>query len=81
MKPSQLVEWLRRSEPEHMARFGEARLIKHLDGKLEVIGGSPADHTAAKEWISLFLHNAVVTFVPPRAPRPPEPPPRQADNA
>ena len=32
-----------------------------------LIGGSPADHTAAKEWISLFLHNAVIRY-PPSAP-------------
>jgi hypothetical protein len=65
MKPNH-HDWLRRNEGELLAGFGDARLIKHLDGKLELIGGSPADHTAAKEWISLFLHSAVVTFVPPR---------------
>ena len=80
MKPNQLIDWLRHNEPETMARFGDARLIKHLDAKLELIGGSPADHTAAKEWISLFLHNAVVTFIPPRTPCPPEPAPPKAAN-
>jgi hypothetical protein len=30
-----------------------------LDGKLELKDGSPEDRTAAKEWISLFMHDAV----------------------
>ena len=65
------LNWLRRKEGGALATLGGARLVKHLDGKIELIGGTPADHTAAKEWISLFLHDAVVSF-PPSA-KPPVP--------
>ena len=39
---------------------GEAKLVKHLDGKLELKGGTKADRGEAREWISLFWHEAVV---------------------
>jgi hypothetical protein len=45
-----------------IAQFGNAQLIKTQDGKWELRGGSTSDHTAAKEWISLFLHEAVVSM-------------------
>jgi hypothetical protein len=47
-------------EGEVLAYFGQARLIKYLDGKLELRGGSEEDRSAAEEWISLFCHEAVV---------------------
>jgi hypothetical protein len=31
-----------------------------LDGKLELHDGSKDDRIAAREWISLFMHEAVV---------------------
>ena len=37
--------------------------MKLLDGKLELRGGSKEDRQAAKEWISLFMHDAVVKEV------------------
>jgi len=40
--------------------WGEARLIKYLDGKLVLKGGSKEDRLAAHEWISMFWHEAVV---------------------
>ena len=43
-----------------MAAWSQARLIKYLDGKLELLGGSKEDRLAAHEWISLFWHEAVV---------------------
>jgi len=49
-----------RSEVEIVASCGAARLIKHLDGKVELKGGSREDRLAAHEWISLFWHEAVV---------------------
>jgi len=52
-------------QDEIIAYFGQARLVKRLDTKFELRGGSVEDHTAAKEWISLFLHEAVL--VPARA--------------
>ena len=51
-------------EGETVAYFGEARLIKRLDCRFELRGGRAEDHSAAKEWISLFMHEAVL--VPPR---------------
>ena len=57
MKLNQLA-WLRRDEGETIAVFGDARLVKKLDGKIELIGGSRGDRAAAREWCSLFLHEA-----------------------
>jgi hypothetical protein len=49
-----------RDEGELIASWGEARLIKFLDGKLVLKGGSKEDRQIAHEWISLFWHEAVV---------------------
>jgi hypothetical protein len=49
-----------KDEGETIASFGEAKLIKFLDGRLELKGGSKEDRDAAHEWISLFMHEAVV---------------------
>ena len=43
-----------------LAYFGQGRLIKYLDGKLELKGGSKEDRIEGREWISLFFHEAVV---------------------
>ena len=48
-----------------VATFGDAQLVSHIDGQYELRGGSAADHTDATEWISLFLHEAVVSAPPP----------------
>ena len=45
---------------EVVAAWGQAQLIKYLDGKVELNGGSKEDRLAAQEWISLFWHEAVV---------------------
>ena len=39
--------------------FGAARLVRRIDRRLELRGGSADDHSAAREWISLFMHEAV----------------------
>jgi hypothetical protein len=49
-----------KDEGEVMASWGEARLIEYLDGKLVLKWGSKEDLIAAREWISLFLNDAVV---------------------
>jgi hypothetical protein len=49
-----------RDEGEVIASFGQARLVKYLDGKYELREGSKEDRLAAKEWISLFCHDVVV---------------------
>jgi CheY-like chemotaxis protein len=76
MKPNVLAR-LRWNEGEIVASFGAADLIRHHDGRWELRGGSPSDHTAAREWCSLFQHEA--TF--PSAPLPVTAPQSKASNA
>ncbi len=59
MKLNQVIPNLFHQD-EIIAYFGSARLVKRLDAKFELRGGSSEDHSAAKEWISLFLHEAVL---------------------
>ena len=47
-------------EGEVVASGGQAQLIKFLDGKLELRGGTKEDRMAAREWLSLFWHEAIV---------------------
>jgi hypothetical protein len=47
-----------------IATFGDAELVRHINGRYELCGGSVDDHTTALEWISLFLHEAVVSSPP-----------------
>jgi hypothetical protein len=42
--------------------FGEATLVGLRDGSVELRGGKPDERTTAKEWISLFMHEAVPKF-------------------
>jgi hypothetical protein len=49
-----------KDEGEVIAWFGNAKLIRFLDGKTELRGGSNDDRTAAREWMSMFWHEAVV---------------------
>jgi len=48
-------------KPRHklIARFGQAKLVRWRDGRYELIGGLPEDLAEAREWISIFLHEAV----------------------
>ncbi len=50
-------------EGEVIARFGQAVLIRQRDGGWKLKGGSHDDRLSACEWISLFLHEAVVHLV------------------
>ena len=49
-----------RNDGEVIATFGRAQLIKTLDCKFQLIGGSHSDRLSAREWVSLFMHEAVV---------------------
>jgi hypothetical protein len=49
-----------RDEGEVVAGWGQAQLIKYLDGKTELRGGSEQDRAEAREWMSLFWHEAVL---------------------
>jgi hypothetical protein len=52
--------WLGLSPVEKAARFDAARLVRKLDGRHEFIGGTPAEHSAAREWCSLFAPKVVL---------------------
>lgn len=41
-----------------LARFGSAQLVKRLDGQVELRGGNREERQDAREWLSLFLHEA-----------------------
>ena len=56
----------RLDEGEVIAYFGQARLVRRLDCKFELRGGSVEDHSCAKEWISLFMHEVVLVCPSPR---------------
>jgi len=43
-----------RSNEEVVASFGEARLVRALDGKVELKGGTDEDRQQAEEWMSKF---------------------------
>jgi hypothetical protein len=45
---------------EVIASWGGAKLVKYLDGRVELKGGSKEDQMEAKEWISMFMHEVVV---------------------
>lgn len=65
MKLSQrITEYLYRNDGELIASFGQARLLRRLNGRYELRGGTPADIADAKEWCSLFLHESVVRRAP-----------------
>ena len=54
------ADWIRRDTDEVVAVFGDAKLVKRLDGKTELRGGTDEDRVVAKEWIALFWHEAVL---------------------
>jgi len=60
-----VLDWTR-DETELIAQFGQARLVRTLDGRYELQGGSPDDHAEAREWVSLFLHEAFFRMPPAR---------------
>ena len=49
----------RRNTSRVIQQFGEARLVRHHNGKHELIGGDTADLATAREWVSLFAHDIV----------------------
>ena len=53
-----MLEFLRPQE-ELIATFGQAQLVRMLDGKSELRGGTAEDRQEAKEWISMFWQGAV----------------------
>ncbi len=54
------INLLLTSKNEHLiTTFGQARLVTLRDGSTALRGARADDRTAAKEWISLFMHEAV----------------------
>ncbi len=49
-----------KDEGEVVAAWGQAQLIRYLNGRAELRGGSKDDRLAAQEWISMFWHEAVL---------------------
>ena len=60
MKMPRILEYLRHEQGELIASWGDAELIRRSDGRYELRGGTPDDRQAAREWISLFYHEATV---------------------
>jgi len=60
MKVKHLVETPSSRRRRVVACFGNAALIRARKGKWILEGGTRSDRQEAKEWISLFLHEAVV---------------------
>ncbi|HOY60800.1 MAG TPA: hypothetical protein PK640_21975 [Verrucomicrobiota bacterium] len=54
------ADWIRPETDEVVAVFGQAKLVRRLDGKTELRGGTHQDRITAKEWIALFWHEAVL---------------------
>ena len=42
--------------------FGQSKLIQTAEGKLELKGATKEEQTEAKEYVSLFMHEAVMTI-------------------
>jgi hypothetical protein len=53
--------WLGLAPVETIARFGAARLVRKLDGRHELIGGTLPEHSAAREWCSRLAPEIVFT--------------------
>jgi hypothetical protein len=50
---------------EEVARFGGARMLRLSSGRVVVRGGTVQDRREAREWASLFCHEAVFDVVEP----------------
>jgi hypothetical protein len=59
-----LLNWIKRPNERVIASFGQARIVKTIDGRMELRSGSMGDRVAAKEWISLFCHEALPIAMP-----------------
>ena len=60
MKLKHLVNDPVEADARMVIRFGEAALIRQRNGNYRLTGGTRNEETEAKEWISLFLHEAVL---------------------
>ena len=51
-------------QPPVVALFGAAKLVRVRGSKYELRDASEDEMTAAKEWVSLFMHEAVFSAGP-----------------
>ena len=61
MKLKSLFQRVRNNEGKVIVSFGEADLLRRGDGRFELRGGSRSERQAAREWVSIFKHEAAVT--------------------
>ena len=54
-----------------IATWGQARLLKNLDGACKLVGGSVEDRAEAQKWVAMFMPRDRVEGLPP-AQSPPE---------
>jgi hypothetical protein len=59
---TQISCWRGRKPGRVITTFGRAKLVSLRDGSVELRGAAADERTAAKEWISLFMHEAVPRF-------------------
>ncbi len=50
-----------KAEDEIVAYFGNAKLVRLLDCRFDLRGGSDEDQAEARAWISKFMHGAELT--------------------
>ena len=46
---------------EIVASFGDAQIVKHYDGRLEICGGSDQEKSLAHDWMKKFLTTTPLT--------------------
>ncbi|HVV01875.1 MAG TPA: hypothetical protein VHH88_10975 [Verrucomicrobiae bacterium] len=61
MKEQKSYLGARRAEPPVIALFGRGRLVKKSRTQFELVGGTRDDYAEAREWVSFFLHEAVLS--------------------
>jgi hypothetical protein len=55
-----LIRWMATDgELETLVTFGSSRVVRLRSGRLEIRGGDRLDRAAAKEWTSIFCHEAL----------------------
>lgn len=49
------IDYAEVESSEFIAGFGSAQLLKFLDGRFELRGGTDSDRQQAKEWLEMFM--------------------------
>jgi hypothetical protein len=60
MKLKSLLNRIRHNQGKVIINFGGAQLWQKREGGFELRGGSRSERQAAREWASLFKHEAAV---------------------